>query len=151
MAHPALLAVGDESEATEVDLELDPWRWVVHAHGDRASSGSATLDGEPGQSPVRDHHATTLEEDPDLDDGQPVGDPRFDAFFFGQQRPPRFAVTVDTVRAYLLEHLADQFVAELLFPAGAVDPEIDGGSDVAPCRLAVDADPMGDGALALTL
>ncbi len=76
--------------------------------------------------------------------------PRLDLLLLGEQRPPRLAVAVGAVRADPLDHLADQLVGELLLPAGAVDPELDGGGDVAPGRLAVDADPLGDGALALT-
>ena len=73
------------------------------------------------------------------------------ALLLAQQRPPGLAVAVGAVRADPLDHLADQLVGELLLAAGALDPELHGGGDVAPGRLAVDADPVGDGALALTL
>ena len=59
-------------------------------------------------------------------------------------------MAVGAVRADPLDHLADQLVAELLLAAGALDAELDGGGDVAPDRLSIDADPVGDGALALT-
>ena len=66
------------------------------------------------------------------------------------KHPPGLAVAVWPVRADPLDHLADQLVGELPLAAGAVDPELDGSSDVAPGRLAVDADPLGDRPLALT-
>jgi hypothetical protein len=55
------------------------------------------------------------------------------------------------MRPHPLEHLADQRFAQLLLAAGPVDPELDGGGDVAPRRLAVDTDRSGNRALALTL
>ena len=58
-------------------------------------------------------------------------------------------MAVGPVRTDPLEHLADQLVAQLLLAAGALNPELDGRRDVAPDRLSIDADPLGDGALAL--
>ena len=58
-------------------------------------------------------------------------------------------MAVGAVRADPLEHLADQLVAQLLLAAGALDAELDGRRDVAPDRLSIDANPLGDGPLTL--
>ena len=145
LAHPTLLAVGDEPETAEVDLELDARRRVVDPHRDGAPAGPAALDGEAGQGAGRDDHTTAGEQDPDLGDGEVFLHPRLDLLLFGEQHPPCLAVAVGAVRADPLDHLADQLVGELLLAAGAVDPELDGGGDVAPGRLAIDADPWAMG------
>jgi hypothetical protein len=150
LAHPSLLAFGDEPETTEVDLELDARGRVVHPDGDRPPPGPTALDREPGQGAGRDLDATPGEQDPDLDDGEVFLHPGGDLCLFGEQCPPCRAVTVGAVRADPLHHLADQLVGELFLTAGAVDPELDSGCDVAPCRLAVDPDPLGNRAFALT-
>jgi len=59
-------------------------------------------------------------------------------------------MTVGPVRAHPLDQLADQLVGELLLPTAALETELQGGSDVAPGRFAIDPHPLGDGALALT-
>ena len=59
-------------------------------------------------------------------------------------------MTVGPVRAHPLDQLADQLVGELLLPTAALETELQGGSDVAPGRLAIDPHPLGDGAFALT-
>jgi hypothetical protein len=150
LAHPSLLAIGDEPEPTEVDLELDARGRVVHPDGDGPPSSPTAFDSEPGQGAVRDHHATAGEQDSDLHDGEVFLHPSNDLCLLGEQRSPRLAVTVGAVRADPLHYLADQLVGELFLTARTVDPELDSGSDVAPCRLAVDPDPLGNRALALT-
>jgi hypothetical protein len=150
LADPAPLTVGDESESSEVNLQLDPGRRVGDAHRDGASPGPTALDCEARQGPVRNHHAPAGQQDPDLDDGEVLFDPGGDLGLFGEQYPPGLAVTVDAVRAHLFEHRTDQLIAELIGAARAIKPKLDGGEDVAPGRLAVDADRPRDGALTLT-
>lgn len=125
-------------------------RRVVHPHGRRAPAGPAALHREARQRPVRDHDASPGEQDADLHHGEVLGQPVLDAVLLGQQRSPRRAVAVGAMRAHPLEDLADQLVGELLLATAAVDPELDRGGDVAPWRLAVDADPLGDRPLAVT-
>ena len=149
LAHPVAVPVGDESEPAEVHLQLGSRRRVVDAHGHGPAPRTAPLDREARQGAMRDDDALALEEDPDLDDGEPVGHPRLDLFLLGEERPPRAAVAVGAVRPDRLDQPAHQLVGELPLTAGAVDAEPDRGGDVAPRRLAVDADRPGDGALAL--
>ena len=145
------VAVGDETESTEVDLQLGSRRRVIDAHGGGPLACSASLHREAGQGPVRDHHAFALEEDPDLDDGEPVvSHPPRDLLLLSEQRAPCPAVAVGADRSDRLDQPADQLVGELLLAASAVEAEFDGGRDVAPRRLAVDADAPGDGTLPLT-
>ncbi len=66
------------------------------------------------------------------------------------KHPPGLTMAVGTVRADPLEHLADQLLTELILASGAIHPELDGGRDVAPDRLSINADPLGDGAFAFT-
>ena len=93
----------------------------------------------------------TGEEDPDLGDGQILAQPLLDVFFFGQQPVPGLTMAIRAVRANPLDHLADQLLIQLLLAAGAVNSELDSSSDIAPDRLSIHADAVGDGALALTL
>ena len=110
LAHPPPLAVGDQSEPAEVDLELDPWRQVVDANRDGASPGPATFNRKAGHGPVRDHHATAGQQDADFHHGEVLLDPGGDLGLLGEQCPPCLAVAVDAVRTHPLEHLADQLV-----------------------------------------
>ena len=89
-------------------------------------------------------HPPAAKKDPDLGDGQVVVQPALDALLFVEQRAPGLPVAVRSVRTDPIEHLTDQLLAQLLLPAGALDPELDGGGDVAPDRLSIDADPVGD-------
>ena len=125
MADPSPLAVCDEPEASEVDLELDTRRRVVDPHRDRPPPGPAALDAEAGQGAVRDHHAPAGEQDPDLGDGEVLLHPVLDLRSLRRAASARPPVTVGAVRADPLDHLADQLVAELLLAAGAIDPELD--------------------------
>jgi len=59
-------------------------------------------------------------------------------------------VAVGAVRAHELDDPADHFVVELSLTALAVEPCLDGGGHIPPRRLAIHADSLGDGALALT-
>jgi hypothetical protein len=127
----------------EFHIDLDTrWR-VVDAHGDKAPSRSAAFDGEAGQGAVRDHDAAAGEQDADLDHAQVLLDPRLDLIFFGEQAAPGRTVAVGTVRPHLLDHLADQLVAQLLFVAGALDPEFYGGGDVAATPSCARRRPLG--------
>ena len=71
--------------------------------------------------------------------------PVLDLLFLADQRPPGLPVAVGAVRTDPLHHLADQLVGELVLAAVALHAELDGRCDVAPSRLAVDADPLGAG------
>jgi transposase len=150
VAHAPSLTVGHEPEATEVNLKFRARRRVVDAHRDSAPAGPAAFHGEAGQGAGRDDDAPALEEDPDLRDGEVVLHPRRDLLLLVEQRPPRGAVAVGTVRAHPLDQLSDQPVGELFLAAGALDPELHRGCDVAPGGLAIDPHPPGDGAFALT-
>ena len=112
---------------------------------DWANSRSTALDGETGQGARRDNNASAGEQDADLDDGQILAQPLLDALFFGEQAPPGHAMAVGAMRADPLEHLADELFAQLLLTAGAVHSELDGGGDVAPRRLSIDAHPWAMG------
>src|SRR6202034_3415306 len=143
------LPVGDQPEAPEVHLELPP-RWRVgDSDSDGAPSGPAALDTESGQGAGWDDHPPAGEQDPDLGDREVIFQPALNALFFVQERAPCLAVTVGAVRADPLDHLADQLVAQLLLAAGALNAELHGGRGVAPDRLSIDSDPVGDGTLAL--
>ena len=122
VADPPALAVGDESQSSEVDLELLSGRRVGDPDGDRPPPGATALDTEAGQGARWNLHPTAGEQDADLGDGQVVFQPVLDALLFVQQRAPGLAVAVGSVRTDPLEHLADQLVAELLLAAGALDP-----------------------------
>ena len=87
-----------------------------------------------------------LEEDPDLYDGEPIFHPPFDLRLLCGERPPRRAVPVGAVRA----DRTDQIVAERTLTACSVETNLDRCGDVAPRRLAVDADRALNGALSFT-
>ena len=150
LADPELVAVGDETKASEVHLELATRRRIVHAHRRLPAAGPAALDAVARQRAVRDLDAATGKQDPDLHDGEVVVHPLLDLVVPGGERAPGGAVAVGAVRTHRLDHLADQPVAELLLAAAAVQTQRDAGGDVAPRRLAIDADRPGDRALALT-
>ena len=150
MADPPALAVGDEPEASEVHLELSSGRRVGDPDRHVVPSRPTALDTEAGQGARRDLHSLAGEQDADLGDGEVVLQPGLDPRLFAQQHPPGLAVAIGTVRADPLDHLADQLVAQLLLAAGALNSKLDGSGDVAPDRLSIDADPVGDRAFALT-
>ena len=142
---------GSKPKASEVDLALlSRWR-VVHPNRHGAPPGAATLDGEAGQGAMRDDHATCrASKMPILVTVRSC----FSHSLICSSSPSNVrqavAMAVWTMRTDPLEHLADQLVAQLLLAARTLHPEIDGGADVAPDRLSIDADTLGDGALALT-
>jgi len=76
--------------------------------------------------------------------------PRLDLFFLVDQLAPSLAVTVGPVRTHLPYHLADRLLGELCLAPRAIDSELDRGGDVAPDGFAINPDPSGDGAVALT-
>jgi hypothetical protein len=142
---------GEEPETTEVDLHLDArWR-VVHPDGHGPATSSAALGGEPGQGPVWDHHPFAGEQDPDLGDRESLLHPGGDLLLLGNEPVPRLAVAVGSVRTEPLDELTDQFVGALFLTAGPCEPERHTCRDVAADCLAIDADPLGDRAFALTL
>jgi len=143
-----MLAIGHEPEMAEVDLAFD--RRVVHPHRRLVSASTTALDGKAHQGAVRHIDAAALKQYPDLDDGEAVVHPLDDPVLLGEQNPPRVSVVVGPVRANPFHHLVDQLVGELLLATAAVKAELDRSGDVAPCCLAVDADPVGDRVLTFT-
>ncbi len=93
-AHPLAVAVSDQAQPAEVNLQLDARRRVVHPHRRRPPARPATLHREPGQRPVRHHHTSPGQQDADLHDRELFDHPRLDPLLLGQQHPPRLAVTV---------------------------------------------------------
>ncbi|MGH8996968.1 MAG: hypothetical protein ACRDYB_13235 [Acidimicrobiales bacterium] len=85
VAHAAAVPVRYQPEPAEVHLQLGPRRWVVDAHGRRPPSCPTALHREACQRAVWDHHAFAFEEDPDLDDGEPVLHPLGDLLLLGEQ------------------------------------------------------------------
>jgi len=120
---PAPLAVRDEAETPEVHLQLYARGWVVDTDRCSLPPRPAALDGKAGEGPVRDDDTAAGEQDPDLDHGEVLFHPGFDALFLSEELPPGLAVAVGPVRAHLFGHLADQLVGELALASGAVDPE----------------------------
>jgi hypothetical protein len=150
-AHPPAVAVSDQAQPAEVDLQLDTRRRVVHPHRRRPPARPATFHREPGQRPVRHDDAQPGQQDADLHDREIFGHPRPDPLLLAQQHPPRLAVTVQPVRAHPLHHLADQLLAELPLAAVPDDAQLDRGGDITPRRLSVDADPPSDRPFAVTV
>lgn len=63
------------------------------------------------------------------------------------QQFPGVPVTIGTRWSDYLTDATDQFVAELTFARGPIEPELLGRLDVAPSRLAIDTGSFGNGTL----
>src|SRR5271155_1969128 len=150
MADPSALAIGEQPEASEVDLALSSGRRVADPDRDPVPPCTAAFDGKAGQRTRRHGDALSGEQDADFGDREVLLEPRLDLLFFAEQHPPGLTVAVKAVRADPLEHRSDQLVAQLLLAPGAIHPELAGGRDVAPDRLSIDADALGDGAFTFT-
>ena len=75
VADPPALPVGDQSEASEVDLELLSGRRVGDSDRDRPSPRPAALDTETSQGARRDHHPPAGQQDADLGDREVIFQP----------------------------------------------------------------------------
>jgi len=142
--------VGDEAHAPEVDLQFRSRLAVVDPHCGLGLPEAAALGGEAVEGPVGDDDALAGQQVLDLDQLQPLVQPRLDLGFVGNQGLPPGPVAGRSGRADPLAHDADHHVGQLLLAAIGPEPRLDGGLHVAADGLAVDAAQAVDTPVALT-
>jgi len=147
---PAGGGIGDQAHAPEVHLELRARLTVVDPDRRLGSAEAATLGGEAVEGPVSDDDALAGQQVLDLDQLQPLVDPRLDLGLMGNEGLPPSAVAGRPCGADPLTHHADRRVGQLLLAAVRCEPGLDGGLHVAADRLAVDATQAIDAPIALT-